>query len=337
MKFRYLGNSGLKISEITYGNWLTHGSQVENQIATQCVHAALDAGITSFDTADVYANTVAEAVLGEALKGQRRESLEIFTKVYWPTGPKGHNDAGLSRKHVMESINGSLKRLQTDYVDLYQAHRYDHQTPLEETMQAFADIVRQGKALYIGVSEWTAEQISRGHALAGQLGFQLVSSQPQYSMLWRVIEAEVVPTCRELGISQIVWSPVAQGVLTGKYLPGQPAPAGSRATDDKGGASMIQRFLKQDEVLRRVQGLRPVADELGLTMAQLAVAWVLQNDNLAAALIGASRPEQIAENVKAAGVEIPAELMARIDEVLGDVVVRDPGMTFEGQPKVRPV
>ena len=337
MKFRYLGNSGMKISEITYGNWLTHGSQVENDVATQCVHAALDAGITSFDTADVYANTVAESVLGDALKGQRRESLEIFTKVYWPTGPKGHNDVGLSRKHILESINGSLKRLQTDYVDLYQAHRYDHQTPLEETMQAFADIVRAGKALYIGVSEWTAEQISRGHALAQQLGFQLVSSQPQYSMLWRVIEAEVVPTCRELGISQIVWSPVAQGVLTGKYLPGQPAPAGSRATDDKGGASMIQRFLKQDEVLRRVQGLRPVADELGLTMAQLAVAWVLQNDNLAAALIGASRPEQIAENVQAAGVELPAELMARIDEVLGDVVVRDPGLTYEGQPKVRPV
>ena len=337
MKFRYLGNSGMKISEITYGNWLTHGSQVENDVATQCVHAALDAGITSFDTADVYANTVAESVLGDALKGQRRESLEIFTKVYWPTGPKGHNDVGLSRKHILESINGSLKRLQTDYVDLYQAHRYDHQTPLEETMQAFADIVRAGKALYIGVSEWTAEQISRGHALAQQLGFQLVSSQPQYSMLWRVIEAEVVPTCRELGISQIVWSPVAQGVLTGKYLPGQPAPAGSRATDDKGGATTIQRFLKEDEVLRRVQGLRAIADELGLTMAQLAVAWVLQNDNLAAALIGASRPEQIAENVQAAGVELPAELMARIDEVLGDVVVRDPGLTYEGQPKVRPV
>ena len=336
MKFRYLGNSGLKISEITYGNWLTHGSQVENEVATRCVHAALDAGITSFDTADVYANTAAESVLGEALKGQRRESLEIFTKVYWPTGPKGHNDAGLSRKHIMESINGSLKRLQTDYVDLYQAHRYDHETPLEETMQAFADIVRQGKALYIGVSEWTAEQISRGHAMAQQLGFQLVSSQPQYSMLWRVIEAEVVPTCRELGISQIVWSPVAQGVLTGKYLPGQPAPEGSRGTDAKGGASMIQRLLTQEETLRRVQGLRPIADELGLTMAQLAVAWVLQNDNLAAALIGASRPEQIAENVKAAGVEIPAELMARIDEVLGDVVVRDPGLTYEGQPKVRP-
>lgn len=336
MKFRYLGNSGLKISEITYGNWLTHGSQVENEVATQCVHAALDAGITSFDTADVYANTAAESVLGEALKGQRRESLEIFTKVYWPTGPKGHNDVGLSRKHVMESINGSLRRLQTDYVDLYQAHRYDHETPLEETMQAFADIVRQGKALYIGVSEWTAEQISRGHALAQQLGFQLVSSQPQYSMLWRVIEGEVVPTCRELGISQIVWSPVAQGVLTGKYLPGQPAPAGSRGTDDKGGAGAIQRYLKDDEVLRRVQGLRPIADELGLTMAQLAVAWVLQNDNLAAALIGASRPEQIGENVKASGVEIPAELMTRIDQVLGDAVVRDPQLTAQGQPKERP-
>ena len=336
MKFRYLGNSGLKVSEITYGNWLTHGSQVENEVATRCVHAALDAGITSFDTADVYANTAAESVLGEALKGQRRESLEIFTKVYWPTGPKGPNDVGLSRKHIMESINGSLTRLQTDYVDLYQAHRWDYETPIEETMQAFADVVRQGKALYIGVSEWTAEQISTGHALARQLGIQLISSQPQYSMLWRVIEGEVVPTCRELGISQIVWSPVAQGVLTGKYLPGQPAPAGSRGTDAKGGANMIARFLNQEEVLARVQGLRPIADELGLSMAQLAVAWVLQNDNLAAAIIGASRPEQVAENVKASGVEIPAELMRRIDEVLGDVVVRDPALTLEGQPKTRP-
>ena len=336
MKFRYLGNSGLKVSEITYGNWLTHGSQVENEVATRCVHAALDAGITSFDTADVYANTAAESVLGEALKGQRRESLEIFTKVYWPTGPKGHNDVGLSRKHIMESINGSLKRLQTDYVDLYQAHRWDYETPIEETMQAFADVVRQGKALYIGVSEWTAEQISTGHALARELGVQLISSQPQYSMLWRVIEDEVVPTCRELGISQIVWAPVAQGVLTGKYLPGQPAPAGSRATDDKGGANMISRFLKQEEVLTRVQQLRPIADELGLTMAQLAVAWVLQNDNVAAALIGASRPEQVAENVKASGVELSADVLERIDRALGDVVARDPGLTLEGQPKTRP-
>ena len=256
MEFRYLGNSGLKISEITYGNWLTHGSQVENDVATQCVHAALDVGITSFDTADVYANTKAETVLGEALKGQRREGLEIFTKVYWPTGPGGPNDSGLSRKHIMESINGSLTRLQTDYVDLYQAHRYDTETPLEETMQAFADVVRQGKALYIGVSEWTADQIRAGHAMARDLGFQLISSQPQYSMLWRVIEDEVVPTCRELGVSQIVWSPIAQGALTGKYLPGQAPPEGSRATDRAGGADMIKRWM-DDEVLTRVQDLRP--------------------------------------------------------------------------------
>jgi len=334
VNYRYLGNSGLKISEITYGNWLTHGSQVENDVATQCVRAALDAGITTFDTADVYANTKAEQVLGDALKGERRESLEIFTKVYWPTGPGGPNDTGLSRKHVMESIDGSLKRLGTDYVDLYQAHRYDVETPLHETMQAFADIVRQGKALYIGVSEWTASQIREGAALAKELGFQLISSQPQYSMLWRVIEDEVVPASKEAGLSQIVWSPMAQGVLSGKYLPGKPLPEGSRATDDKGGARSIQRFL-DDDVLTRVQGLRPVADELGLSMAQLAVAWVLQNDNVAAALVGASRPEQVAENVKASGVTIPAELLAQIDDVLGDVVERDPGKTLEGMPQAR--
>ncbi len=335
MEFRHLGNSGLKISEITYGNWLTHGSQVENDTARKCVQAALDHGISTFDTADTYANTKAEEVLGEALKGERRESLEIFTKVYWPTGPMGKNDTGLSRKHVMESIDGSLRRLQTDYVDLYQAHRFDTETPLEETMQAFADIVRQGKALYIGVSEWTADQIRQGVALSRELGFQLVSSQPQYSMLWRVIEAEVVPTCEELGVSQIVWSPVAQGVLTGKYRPGEQPPAGSRATDEKGGADFVQRFM-DDDVLTRVQDLRPVADDLGLTMAQLAVAWVLQNDNVAAALIGASRPEQVEENVKASGVKIPADVMKRIDEVLGDVVVRDPGKTAELAPKRRP-
>src|SRR6188768_1328094 len=231
MEYRYLGNSGLKISEITYGNWLTHGSQVENDIATQCVRAALDHGISTFDTADVYANTKAESVLGDALKGERRESLEIFTKVYWPTGPGGKNDTGLSRKHIMESINGSLRRLQTDYVDVYQAHRYDTETPLAETMQAFADVVRQGKALYIGVSEWSAEQIRDGVKLSRELGFQLVSNQPQYSMLWRIIEDEVIPTSEELGVSQIVFSPVAQGVLTGKYVTGRPVPEGSRATD----------------------------------------------------------------------------------------------------------
>ncbi|GHH66056.1 aldo/keto reductase family protein [Promicromonospora soli] len=335
VNYRYLGNSGLKISEITYGNWLTHGSQVENDVASACVRAALDAGITTFDTADVYANTAAEQVLGDALKGERRESLEIFTKVYWPTGPKGPNDTGLSRKHIMESINGSLKRLDTDYVDLYQAHRFDVETPLEETMQAFADVVRQGKALYIGVSEWTADQIRDGAALAKELGFQLISSQPQYSMLWRVIEDEVVPASIETGVSQIVWSPMAQGVLSGKYLPGQPAPAGSRATDEKGGAQTISRFMN-DETLTAVQNLKPVADELGLSMAQLSVAWVLQNDNVAAALVGASRPEQVAENVKASGVTIPAELMKQIDAALEDVVVRDPAKTLEGMPKKRP-
>ncbi|WHP18133.1 aldo/keto reductase family protein [Cellulomonas sp. ES6] len=335
MEFRHLGRSGLKISEITYGNWLTHGSQVENDAATACVRAALDNGITSFDTADVYANTVAEEVLGEALKGERRQSLEIFTKVYWPTGPKGPNDSGLSRKHIMESIDGSLTRLRTDYVDLYQAHRYDHETPLEETMQAFADVVRAGKALYIGVSEWTADQIRAGQALAQGLGFRLVSNQPQYSALWRVIEGEVVPASEELGLSQIVWSPVAQGVLTGKYLPGQPLPAGSRATDEKGGARMVKSFLDRPNVLERVQQLRPVADELGLSLAQLAVAWVLQNRNVAAAIIGASRPEQVVENVKAAGVTIPAELMTRIDDILGDAVISDPAETAKSSPASR--
>ncbi len=333
---RYLGRSGLKISEITYGNWLTHGSQVEKDAAIACVHAALDAGITSFDTADVYANTKAEKVLGKALKGQRRESLEIFTKVYWPVGPKGPNDVGLSRKHIMESIDGSLTRLRTDYVDLYQAHRYDTETPLEETMQAFADVVRQGKALYIGVSEWTTEQIRAGHKLADKLGFRLVSNQPQYSMLWRVIEGEVVPMSEKVGMSQIVFSPIAQGVLTGKYTPGGDLPEGSRATDDKGGARMIQRFMRDDNHTA-VQGLKPIADELGLTMAQLAVAWVLQNPNVASAIIGASRPQQVVDNVQASGVTIPPELLTRIDEVLGDTVERDPGRTAAGAPKKRPV
>jgi aryl-alcohol dehydrogenase-like predicted oxidoreductase len=334
MEFRYLGNSGLKVSEITYGNWLTHGSQVENDTAKASVLAALEVGITTFDTADVYANTAAETVLGAALHGQRRQSVEIFTKVFGPTGPKGPNDRGLSRKHILESIDGSLSRLQTDYVDLYQAHRYDYETPLEETMQAFADLVRQGKVLYVGVSEWTAEQLRDGAALAKQLGFQLISNQPQYSALWRVIEEQVVPTSKELGISQIVWSPIAQGVLTGKYLPGTSLPEGSRATDDKGGADMIKGFMS-DKVLTRVQALKPIADELGLSLAQLAVAWVLQNDNVASAIIGASRPSQVQENVKASGVNIPAELLTRIDDALGDVVERDPAKTHLSSPKTR--
>ncbi|TCC65906.1 aldo/keto reductase [Kribbella pittospori] len=335
MDFRYLGNSGLKVSEISYGNWLTHGSQVENDQARACVQAALEAGITTFDTADVYANTKAESVLGEALEGQRRESLEIFTKVYWPTGPGGPNDTGLSRKHIHESINGSLKRLKTDYVDLYQAHRYDTETPLEETMEAFADVVRSGKALYIGVSEWTAEQLQEGHRLARELRIPFVSNQPQYSMLWRVIEAEVVPASEELGIGQVVFSPIAQGVLTGKYVPGQQPPEGSRATDDKGGANMIRRFLN-DDVLTRVQELKPLADKAGLSLSQLAVAWVLQNPNVSSAIVGASRPEQVVENVKASGVKLEDGLLKRIDEVLGGIVERDPAKTVQNAPQTRP-
>ena len=331
--YRHLGSSGLKITEITYGNWLTHGSQVEADTAVQCVRTALDLGITSFDTADVYANTAAEEVLGRALAGRRRESLEVFTKVYWPIGPKGPNDVGLSRKHIMEGINGSLTRLGMDYVDLYQAHRYDHETPLEETMQAFADVVRAGKALYIGVSEWTAEQIRAGQELATQMGFRLVSNQPQYSALWRVIEDRVVPTSQELGLGQIVWSPMAQGVLSGKYLPGQEPPAGSRATDDKGGRQMISRWMR-DDVLTAVQALRPIAQDLGLTMPQLAIAWVLRNPAVSSAIVGASRPEQLADTVRASGVHLDDDVMAAIDIALGDVVERDPSLT--SSPEKRP-
>ncbi|MGY1747346.1 aldo/keto reductase family protein [Blastococcus sp. SYSU D00695] len=327
MEYRRLGRSGLTISEIAYGNWLTHGGQVEEDAAHACVAAALDAGITTFDTADVYAGTRAESVLGRALAGQRREGLEIFTKVYWPTGP-GRNDRGLSRKHVIESCHASLRRLQTDYLDLYQAHRYDPSVPLEETMTAFADLVRQGKVLYVGVSEWRADEIAAGAALARDLGIQLISNQPQYSMLWRVIEDEVVPTSEREGLAQIVWSPLAQGVLTGKYLPGEQPPAGSRAADTEVGGSM--RGFLRDEVLTRVQGLRAVADDVGLSMAQLAVAWVLQNRNVAAAIIGASRPEQVQQNVAAAGVRLDDDVLARIDEVLGDVVERDPAKTSRG-------
>jgi aryl-alcohol dehydrogenase-like predicted oxidoreductase len=324
MEFRHLGRSGLLVSEISYGNWLTHGSQVEEDTAHACVRKALDLGITTFDTADVYAGTKAEEVLGRALRGQRREGLEIFTKVFWPTGP-GPNDRGLSRKHIMESVNGSLRRLQTDYVDLYQAHRFDRFTPLEETMTAFADIVHAGKAHYIGVSEWRADEIRAAHTLAQELRVPLVSNQPQYSMLWRVIESEVIPTCEELGISQIVFSPLAQGVLTGKYLPGQQPPEGSRATD-RSGSRMIARFMN-DETLTAVQQLRPLAEQAGLSMGQLAVAWVLQNPNVASAIIGASRPEQLEDTVAASGVTLEADLLKAIDEALGAVIERDPAKT----------
>ncbi len=332
MEHRHLGRSGLKISEIAYGNWLTHGSQVEEDAAKACVAAALDEGVTTFDTADVYAGTAAEAVMGRALHGIRRESVEIFTKVYWPTGP-GVNDRGLSRKHIIESANASLRRLQTDYVDLYQAHRFDYETPLEETLRAFDDLVRQGKVLYVGVSEWRAEQIADALRIAAEMGFdRIVSNQPQYNMIWRVIEAEVVPLCEKEGIGQVVWSPIAQGALTGKYLPGGELPAGSRANDPTG-SNFIRNYLTEP-ILSRVQQLKPVAGDAGLSLAQLAIAWTLQNPNVAAAIVGATRPEQVRENVKAAGVQLSQEVMRRIDDAVGPEVVTDPAMT--ASPRSRP-
>ena len=334
MEFRFLGNSGLKVSAISYGNWVRHGSQVEADQATACLRAALEAGITTFDTADTYANGRAETILGDALAGERRESLEILTKVFGATGPGGPNDSGLSRKHIHQSINASLTRLQTDYVDVYQAHRYDFSTPLEETMEAFADVVRAGKALYIGVSEWTPQQLRAGHRLARELKIPFVSNQSKYNALYRVIEPEVVPTCQELGIGQICFSPIEQGILTGKYQPGRPVPQDSRATDAHG-AEFIKGLLT-DELLTRVQRLAPLAEAEGLTMAQMAVAWVLQNDNVASAITGGSRPEQVKANAAAAGKALSSETLAGIDAALGNAVERDGSLVGSMSPKQRP-
>jgi aryl-alcohol dehydrogenase-like predicted oxidoreductase len=319
VKHRRLGRSGLSVSEISYGNWITHGGQVERDAALACVKAALDAGITTFDTADVYAQGRAETVLGEALAGLDRDSYELTSKVFWPTMP-GENGRGLGRKHIMASINASLRRLRTDHLDVYQAHRYDPTVPLEETLRAFDDLVRAGKILYVGVSEWSAGQIRDAVRLAGEMGLdRIISNQPQYSALWRVIEPDIIPTSRELGVSQIVWSPIAQGVLTGKYAPGAEPPPGSRSTSAEG-AGCIRRLLRTD-VLEAVAKLRPVAEDAGLTMAQLAVAWVLRNDNVASAIIGASRPEQVRENVAASGVTLDEEIVARMDDILSPVAV----------------
>jgi aryl-alcohol dehydrogenase-like predicted oxidoreductase len=332
MEYRRLGSSGMYVSEISYGNWITHGSQVEQASAIACVKTALDQGITTFDTADVYAQTKAETVLGKALKGVRRESYELFTKVYWPTGP-GKNDRGLSRKHIMESCHASLKRLGTDRIDLYQAHRFDYETPLEETLSAFDDLIRQGKVHYIGTSEWKASEIEAALKIQDAHGYnRFVSNQPQYSMLWRVIEQEVVPMSLREGIGQIVWSPIAQGVLTGKYKAGKKAPAGSRATDKKNGAEMISRWMR-DDVLNAVADLKPIANEAGLTLAQLAVAWVLQNKNVSSAIMGATKPAQVKENVKASGVKLAPETMRGIDRVLGMLPETDPSLNESPNPR----
>jgi aryl-alcohol dehydrogenase-like predicted oxidoreductase len=315
---------------------MNFGPRTSEEDSHAVMDAAHEAGINFFDTANRYGTEAGETetIIGNwfASGGGRRERTVIATKVYGAMG-EWPNEGKLSALNLRRALDASLLRLQTDYVDLYQAHRYDYETPLEETMSAFADIVHSGRAHYIGVSEWTAEEISAGHALAQELRIPLVSSQPQYSMLWRVIETEVVPTCRELGIGQIVFSPIAQGVLTGKYKPGAQPPEGSRATDTKGGADMVKRWLR-DDVLERVQQLSPLADQAGLSLAQLAIAWVLQNDNVSAAIIGASRPEQVTENVKAAGVRLEADLLKAIDEVLEGVVERDPSRT--ASPEKRP-
>jgi aryl-alcohol dehydrogenase-like predicted oxidoreductase len=320
------------VSAISYGNWVTHGSQVEEDAAVACVHKALDCGITTFDTANVYARGRAEEVLGRALAGVRRDSVEIFTKVFWPMGSRP-NERGLSRKHIMESCHASLRRLGTDHLDMLQAHRFDAECPLDETLRAFDDLVRQGKVHYIGVSEWSAAQIADALAVAGQMGLdRIVSNQPQYSLLWRVIEAEVVPLCQAEGIGQVVFSPLSQGVLTGKYRPGAQPPEGSRATD-QWGATFIRRWLR-DEVLEAVQAYDGLCRAAGYTPAEVALAWVLTNENVSSAIIGASRPEQVEENVRALDVTLDPDLLRAIDEVLDPFVARDPVLTTS--PESRP-
>jgi aryl-alcohol dehydrogenase-like predicted oxidoreductase len=315
MRYRKLGASALEVSEIALGSWLTYGVGVEQRQARACLRAAFDAGINFIDTANVYGRGAAESLLGDLLREYRRDDYVLATKLYFPMSA---NDHGLSRAQVHKQIDGSLKRLRTEYVDLYQCHRYDDETPLEETMSALTEVVQAGKARCIGFSEWTAEQIRAARALDGAEPF--VSSQPQYSMLWRVPEQEVIPACRELGIGQVVWSPLAQGVLTGKYPPDGPPPRGSRATNDRMGRFMDD-FLEPD-VLAAVARLNDVADAAGLEMSQLALAWVLREPNVAAAIVGATRPEQIAQNARASGVALDAATLARIDEALEDVVRR---------------
>jgi aryl-alcohol dehydrogenase-like predicted oxidoreductase len=326
MEYRHLGQSGMMVSALSYGNWITHGSQIEEEAARACVKASLDAGITTFDTADVYALGQAETVLGRALKGVARDSIEIFTKVYWPTGPNPNN-RGLSRKHIVESLHASLERLQTDHVDLLQAHRFDYEAPLEETMRAFDDLVRQGKVHYVGVSEWSAEQIADALRLADDMGFdRLVSNQPQYSLIWRVIEAEVVPLCEKEGVGQIVWSPLAQGVLTGKYPPGQESPPSDTRATGPEGAEMS--WLLRDEVLEPVQAYAALCREAGYTPAAVALAWVLRNPNVSSAIVGASRPEQIAENARALDIDLAPDFVEAIEQVLAPTTLFDPGFTL---------
>lgn len=313
MQYRPLGNSDLQVSEISLGSWLTYSGGVERQQAEACVHQAFDVGINFIDTANVYGRGAAEQFLGEVLRGRDRSSYVLATKVFFPMSD---TDRGLSAAQIRKQLDASLQRLQTDYVDLYQCHRYDVNTPLEETMMALTEAVRQGKTRYIGFSEWSPAQIQA--ALAMPEVEQFVSSQPQYSMLWRQPEAEVFPLCAAHGIGQIVWSPLAQGVLTGKYQPGQPPPADSRAANEKMNAFLGDE-LRSNRVLSVVQQLKPIAAELGLSMAQLALAWVLRDRRVSSAIIGASRPEQIVDNAAASGVVLSEDVLQRIEDVLSPV------------------
>ena len=310
MRTRRLGSSDLHVSEISLGSWLTYAGGIARAQAEACVARAFELGINFIDTANSYGRGAAESFLGEVLAARPRDSYVLATKLYFPMSDR---DFGLSREQVLKQIDGSLARLRTDYVDLYQCHRFDDETPLEETMAALDEVVQAGKARYLGVSEWTAPQIEAALALPG--GRHLVSNQPQYSLLYRVPEQAVIPLCAGRGISQIVWSPLAQGVLTGKYRPGEPPPEGTRATSEEMGG-FIDRWLEQD-VLEAVQRLRPIADELGLTLPQLALAWVLREPNVASAIVGATRPEQVEANAAAAGIDLDDVTLERVDEVLG--------------------
>ncbi|MGH2904065.1 MAG: aldo/keto reductase family protein [Solirubrobacteraceae bacterium] len=315
MDFRKLGTSGIEVSEISLGSWLTYSGGVAREQSEACVRAAFDAGINFIDTANAYGKGASETLLGEVLVGYERSSYVLATKVYFEMSP---TDRGLSATQIHKQIDASLKRLKTDYVDLYQCHRYDEDTPLEETMAALGEVVQAGKARQIGFSEWPVEQIEASLALPGMTRW--VSSQPQYSMLWRGPEAEVIPLCEREGVSQIVWSPLGQGVLTGKYRPGEPPPKDSRAASESMN-TFIDR-LTEPRVLEAVERLRPVAEQAGLTMPQLALAWVLRESNVASAIVGASRPEQVHANASASGVTLSADTLAAVDEALGDVVVR---------------
>lgn len=318
MEYRHLGNSGVKVSEVALGSWLTYGGSVADEQATACINRAYELGINFFDTANVYRRGAAEEVVGRALKRFKRDSYFLATKVYFSMGD-GPNDRGLSRKHIMEQCHASLKRLGTDYIDLYQCHRYDSETPLEETLRALDDLVSQGKVLYVGVSEWSASQIADALEIADRLGLdRIVSNQPLYNMVQRKLESEVLPLSEREGIGQVVFSPLAQGVLTGKYRPGEEPNAGTRAADPNSNTFM-ERVMRED-VLKAVDRLLGIASQLDLSMSQLALAWVLRQPIVSSAIIGASRPQQVEENAAAAGVKLPDDVLAQIDTILGDVI-----------------